>query len=447
VLPLGGRAASRNDLGTVAADDADMKDVTGTRHTSTRTAGRLGWLLFAAAVLLFVPAVVLNLRRPQYDDLLYTTGVLVLELAVLLFGWFGALIVSRQPRHPIGWILCAFGLVAGMASFTSEYAIYGLRSDPGAVPGGAALAWVSAWMFPFYLALLAALLVLFPTGRLPSPRWRWVLWIAGIGNALAVVGLLSSLWPRRGLALLQREGLEAGGVFGTLYNVGYWVALVAVLAAVASLVVRFRHARGVERQQLKWVVYAVVMVGCFTLLVEAANLIDRSELAADAMYALVIVLIPVPVGLAILRYRLYDIDRLINRTLVYGLLTALLAGIYAGAVLVLGQVFGGVGEDPPSWVVAGATLAVAALFQPARRRIQSIVDRRFNRHKYNAAQTIQAFSTRLREQVDLDTLSSELLAVVDQTMAPTRVSLWLRPPPPGSPAPGRGKARPTTWAY
>jgi hypothetical protein len=225
------------------------------------------------------------------------------------------------------------------------------------------------------------------------------------------------------------------------------VALVAVLAAVASLVVRFRRARGVERQQLKWVVYAVVMVGCFTLLVEAANLIDRSELAADAMYALVIVLIPVPVGLAILRYRLYDIDRLINRTLVYGLLTALLAGIYAAAVLVLGQVFGGVGEDPPSWVVAGATLAVAALFQPARRRIQSIVDRRFNRHKYNAAQTIQAFSTRLREQVDLDTLSSELLAVVDQTMAPTRVSLWLRPPPPGSSAPGRGKARPTTWAH
>jgi hypothetical protein len=223
--------------------------------------------------------------------------------------------------------------------------------------------------------------------------------------------------------------------------------LVAVLAAVASLVVRFRRARGVERQQLKWVVYAVVMVGWFTLLLEAANLIDRSELAADAMYALVIVLIPVPVGLAILRYRLYDIDRLINRTLVYGLLTALLAGIYAGAVLVLGQVFGGVGEDPPSWVVAGATLAVAALFQPARRRIQAIVDRRFNRHKYNAAQTIQAFSTRLREQVDLDTLSSELLAVVDHTMAPTRVSLWLRPPPPGSSAPARGKARPTTWAH
>jgi hypothetical protein len=392
-------------------------------------------------VLLFVPAVVLNLRRPQYADLAYTTGGLVLELAVLLFGWFGALIISRHPRHPIGWILCAFGLVAGMAAFTSEYAIYGLRSHPGAVPGGAALAWIAAWMFPFYLALLAGLLLLFPTGRPPSPRWRWVLWSAGIDNALAVVSLVSSLWPRRGLALLQRGGPEAGGVLGTLYNVGYWVALVAVLAAVASLVVRLRRARGVERQQLKWVVYAVVMAGCFTLLMEAPNLIDRSELAADVMYALLIALIPVPVGMAILRYRLYDIDRLINRTLVYGLLTALLAGVYAGAVLVLGQVFGAVGGDPPSWAVAGATLAVAALFQPARRRIQQVVDRRFNRRKYDAAKTVEAFSVRLRDELDLDALTAELLAVVNQTMQPTGVWLWLRSPPMAPRAPlGPGSA-------
>jgi hypothetical protein len=288
---------------------------------------------------------------------------------------------------------------------------------------------------------LAGLLLLFPTGRPPSPRWRWVLWSAGIGNALAVVSLVSSLWPRRGLALLQRGGPEAGGVLGTLYNVGYWVALVAVLAAVASLVVRLRRARGVERQQLKWVVYAVVMAGCFTLLMEAPNLIDRSELAADVMYALLIALIPVPVGMAILRYRLYDIDRLINRTLVYGLLTALLAGVYAGAVLVLGQVFGAVGGDPPSWAVAGATLAVAALFQPARRRIQQVVDRRFNRRKYDAAKTVEAFSVRLRDELDLDALTAELLAVVNQTMQPTGVWLWLRSPPMAPRAPlGPGSA-------
>jgi hypothetical protein len=137
--------------------------------------------------------------------------------------------------------------------------------------------------------------------------------------------------------------------------------------------------------------------------------------------------IPVAIGVALLRYHLFDIDRLINRTLVYGLVTALLAGIYAGAVLALGQLFGGIGTGPPTWAVAGATLAVAALFQPVRRRIQAVVDRRFNRRKYNGAKTIQAFSTRLRDQIDLDTLSAELLAVVDQTVQPTKASLWLRP--------------------
>jgi hypothetical protein len=263
-----------------------------------------------------------------------------------------------------------------------------------------------------------------------------------------VVGVLA-LWPRRGIGLLQVSGgPEPGGVLGILYEVGFWVAVVAVLAAIASLVVRFRRARGVERQQLKWVVYAVVVVvRCFILLMVAPDPIGLSELAADVVFALLIAVIPVAMGVAILKYRLYDIDRLINRTLVYGLLTALLGGLYAGAVLILGQAFGGVGGNPPSWVVAGATLAVAALFQPARRRIQAMVDRRFNRRKYNAAKTIEAYSVRLREQVDLDTLSSELLAVVDQTVQPTRVVLWLRPSPPGSSDRAGNEARPITWPY
>jgi hypothetical protein len=164
-------------------------------------------------------------------------------------------------------------------------------------------------------------------------------------------------------------------------------------------------------------------------------------------FGLTIALVPVAAGIAVLRYRLYDIDRLINRTLVYGLLTALLAGVYAGAVLVLGQVFGGVGGEPPSWVVAGVTLAVAALFQPARRRIQQVVDRRFNRRHYNAATTIEAYNVRLRDQLDLDTLSTELLAVVDHTMEPTRISLWLQPSPPSSSGVPGTEARPTSWAY
>jgi hypothetical protein len=396
---------------------------------SARTAARLGWFLFVASVLLLVAALVLNQRRPQYADLAFTTGELVLALALLLFGWFGALVVSRQPSHPVGWVLCAFGVLGGVGSFASEYAIYGLRSHPGAVPWAAALAWFASWVFALELALLTALLLLFPTGRPPSPRWRWVLWLAGVGAGCSVVGALA-MWPRRGIGLLQVfEGPEPGGVLGILDGVGFWVAVVAVLAAIVSLVVRFRRARGVERQQLKWVVYAVVIVVvCFILfMMVGPSLIPLSELAADVVFALLTAIIPVAMGVAILRYRLYDIDRLINRTLVYGLLTAILGALYAGVVLVLGQLFGGIGGEPPSWAVAGATLAVAALFQPARRRIQQAVDRRFNRRKYDAARTVEAFSARLRDEVDLDALSAELLAVADQTMQPTTASLWLRP--------------------
>jgi hypothetical protein len=214
-------------------------------------------------------------------------------------------------------------------------------------------------------------------------------------------------------------------VAGVLYVVGF-------LGGVASLVVRFFRARGLERQQLKWFVYATA-VGFAVLFLPGllpSSLAPQllSGEAGNFAWALAPASLAAAAALAVVRYRLYDIDRIINRTLVYGLLTAVLGLGYAGAVLALGQLFGGVTGDPPSWAVAGATLAVAALFQPARRRIQAAVDRRFNRRRYDAARTIEAFSARLRDEVDLDTLSAELLAVVDQTMEPTRVSLWLRPP-------------------
>jgi hypothetical protein len=201
-----------------------------------------------------------------------------------------------------------------------------------------------------------------------------------------------------------------------------FITLVAAVA-LGSLVIRFRRSRGEERQQLKWFIYAGALLLPTSVLATFVN-----NTVGNLIFGSPIVFVPVVAGIAILRYRLYDIDRLINRTLVYGLLTALLAGAYVGVVLVLGQVFGGVGGDPPSLVVAGATLVVASLFQPARRRIQQGVDRRFNRRKYNAAKTVEAFGLRLREEVDLDALSAELLAVADQTMPPTTASLWLRQP-------------------
>jgi MFS family permease len=230
---------------------------------------------------------------------------------------------------------------------------------------------------------------------------------------------------------------------------GAAVVAVATLAAAAlGPLLRFRRADPVQRQQLKWVAFVigVCVVSVLVALAVQGFLPAVATVLWGVAIAGVVVGLPAAVGLAILRYRLYDIDRLINRALVYATLTAVLGLGYAGAVLALGQLFGGVGERTPSWVVAGATLAVAALFQPARRRIQQAVDRRFNRRKYNAAKTIEAYSVRLRDQLDLDTLASELLAVADQTMEPTRVSLWLRSSPPGSSGPAGREARPTTWA-
>jgi hypothetical protein len=289
-------------------------------------------------------------------------------------------------------------------------------------------AWYNNWFwYPTIILATVVTLLVFPTGRLLSARWRPIAWLTAAITATLVV--LSALAPTLNLGertkLRNPVGLAAIPSLerGALGSVPFGLLLVCTGAAVVSLVLRFRRSQGVERQQLKWFTYAGV-VG-FAWSVVDLVLPDVAPFSLGS--GLTIALVPVAAGLAVLRYRLYDIDRLINRTLVYGLLTALLGTIYAGVVLILGQLFGGIGGQPPSWTVAGATLAVAALFQPARHRIQQAVDRRFNRRRYDAARTIEAFSARLREQLDLDTLSAELLAVVDQTMQPTKASLWLRP--------------------
>jgi hypothetical protein len=394
---------------------------------SRRTAAQLGWCLFGLSALLLAVAIVLNLRRPQYPDLLATTGELLFDLVLLSFGWFGALIVARQPSQPMGWIACALAATLALLAFANEYAIYGLITNPGAVPGAAALAWFTTWAFAIPLGLLAALLLLFPTGRPPSPRWRWWLWVAGIGNLLFILSHLS-LWPLRGAGLLRLDMSDPAGLPGVLYTIGATAGPVAVLAAGVSVLVRFRRARGPERQQLKWLLYAVLtaILGYPLLIVAMTALGYSSELAGDVSVSLLAAPVPLAMGLAILKYRLYDIDRLINRTLVYGLLTVLLGAVYAGGVFTLGRLLNPItGES--SLAVAASTLAVAALFQPARRRLQAVVDRRFNRRRYDAARTVEAFSARLRDEIDLNTLSAELLAVVDQTMQPTGASIWLLP--------------------
>jgi hypothetical protein len=371
-----------------------------------------------------------------------------LTLAFTAFMIVGAVVVAHRPGNAVGWIFSTIGLLAGSGAFAWQYAEYAYITQGGSLPGAMVAAWYNSWFwYPLFSLVSVFTLLLFPTGRLLSPRWRPVAFLAAATTVAIVV--LNALAPTIALGeqITVRNPIGVAAIpdpaDSPVGAVLIGLLVVCTGAGVLSLVLRFRRSQGVERQQLKWFTYVSALV----FLVLALGQLFGEVAVVDVLLGIGFTLVPVAAGIAILRYRLYDIDRLINRTLVYGLLTALLAGVYVGAVLVLGQLFGGVTGDPPSWAVAGVTLAVAALFQPTRRRIQAVVDRRFNRRKYNTAKTIQAYSTRLRDQIDLDTLSTELLAVVDQTMEPTRVSLWLRPAPSGSSGTPRSEARPATWAY
>ena len=350
-------------------------------------------------------------------------------LAFAAFMAVGAVIVAHRPGNAVGWIFSAIGLLTATGMLAGEYAARADVGRPGARPGGVLAAWYISWYwYPTLALVLVFTLLLFPTGRLPSARWRPVAVAAGV--ATVGVTALSALTPtlvdenytvRNPIGLAWVQDPEQTAVGAVLFG----LLLVCMVAAALSLVLRFRRAQGVERQQLKWVTYAGALMVLFGLVPE---LLPATAKVSEALWGLGAILVPVAAGIAILRYRLYDIDRLINRTLVYAALSALLGAVYAAVVLVLGQGFGGVGGEPPSWAVAAATLAVAVLFQPARRRIQQVVDRRFDRRKYDAAKTVEAFSARLRDEIDLDTLLAELLAVVNQTMQPTKASLWLRSP-------------------
>jgi hypothetical protein len=381
----------------------------------------VAWFLLAFFLVSMVATITLAVANGNNGGLREPAGSLVLLLGFSAFMVVGALIVAHRPSNAIGWIFTAIGLLAATALPAGEYVTYAYWTRSGSLPAAILVAWAmlgGTWYLTMALALVFTPL-LFPTGRLLSPRWRPVAWLAGAATAAFTV--LATLQPNlaRAPGRVIANPIGAAAV-GNLEESRVGVVLlslmgVLILVGFGALVVRFRRSRGDERQQLKWITYAG---GLLPLAVLAYVL---PEVVGTVVFAVPLVFLPVAIGIAILRYRLYDIDRLINRTLVYGLLTALLGGVYAGLVLGLGQLFGGIGTKTPSWVVAGATLAVAALFQPARRRIQQVVDRRFNRRKYNAAKTIERFSTRLRDQVDLDTLSAELVTVVDQTMQPHHV--------------------------
>jgi hypothetical protein len=380
--------------------------------------------IFAAGMGVGIPLMVAN---GEFQQGLAQQAALL--LAFTAFMVVGAVVVAHRPGNAVGWMFSAIGLLAGTGVFGWQYAEYAYATRGGSLPGAILGAWYNNWFwYPTFSLAVVFTLLLFPTGRLLSPRWRPIALLAAATTA--ALAALSALAPtltlgdqtrlRNPFGLAGIPNLEGSALGAALIG----LFLVCTSAAVLSLVVRLRRSQGVERQQLKWLTYAGALA---VLWLPLRDFLLPSGAVFDAVSGVTIALVPAAAGIAILRYRLYDIDRLINRTLVYGLLTAILGLVYAGAVLLLGQRFGRVRALPPSWAVAGATLATAALFRPARGRLQQAVDRRFDRRKYDAAKTVEAFSARLRDELDLDTLSAELLAVVDQTVQPTQAWLWLRP--------------------
>jgi len=387
---------------------------------STRTAAWFAWavcalsLAFTALCFLLI-ALNLSLNTPAY--------FFWPELTTLAIGYsvIGAIIASRLPNHPIGWICCAIGLIAAVDHFGGEYAVYALQAHPEALPGGKAMLWLQGWFWMLFIGLIVFLLLLFPTGRLPSSRWRPFAWLS---VAVVSVGVIYS------------SVISPDVSFEGPPNPIQLLVLALGLVAAGSVVVGRRSARGVERQQIKWLLYAATIwfVG------SALKIVVFYFMQVEGLWGLwlgyLLVAVgglggPIAIGIAILRYRLYEIDTLINRTLVYGALTAMLVAVYFGGVATTQAIFRALTgqEEQPQLAVVVSTLVIAALFNPLRRRIQSFIDRRFYRSKYDARKTLEAFSAKLRVETDLDALNAELVSVVRETMQPEHVALWLRPDP------------------
>ena len=369
---------------------------------------RLAWALWLAIVGTFLGLVASGATAEDGEG-----SAIAYTVFVVAFATVGALVTSRQPRNPIGWILLGAGFAFTMG---------GLSEGAGTT----LLTWIGTWIFIAGMGPAITFgLLLFPDGGLPSPRWRPVARLAAAAVALFVVGI--GLEPGRfeGTRIENAFGLDAvPGLPGAMATAGAIALALAIAGSIASLFARFRRACSIERQQLKWLTYAAAILGVALLAASVVGAVVEGERGVDLTNLIVtlgLAAVPVAMGIAILRHRLYDIDVVINRTLVYGALTATLAAAYLGSVLLIGLA---VGDSDVA--VAASTLAVAALFRPARARIQAAVDRRFYRRRYDAAHTLETFSTRLRDELDLEALGADLRGVVRDTVQPAHVSLWLR---------------------
>src|SRR3712207_5621735 len=399
---------------------------------SPRAASWSAWSLCALSLALTALSLLLlalNLAHPHVHVYFWVENTLV----SVSFSIIGAIIASRLPANPLGWLFCATASIAAAAHLSAEYAIYALLARPGSLPAGEAMAWLASWVWITYIGCIVLSLVLFPNGRLPGRRWGWLVWLTvlvTIAGALWVAlspGAIANLGSIRNP--LGIEGLPRG--YKPVQTIMPALLFVAV---VSTLGLRLLRTSGIERQQIKWPAFTAVMatggsVLYGTAISEAIGL-NWLEWAAFVVFIAALVGFPISIGIAIVRYRLYEIDTLINRTLVYGSLTVTLVALYFVGIVVLQRMFVLLTGEQSTLAVVASTLLIAALFTPLRRRIQSFIDRRFYRRKYDAAKTLEGFTLKLRDETDLNALSDDLVGVVRETMQPAHVSLWLRPDTP-----------------
>jgi hypothetical protein len=369
-------------------------------------------------------------------------GNLLILAPFLAFTIVGALIASRRPENPIGWICLVAGLFWTLIALDDQYTAYGLATT-GVVPFPAAVVALSQWLWVPPVGLLSIYLILFfPDGRLPSRRWRPLAWFSGAVMVLVSLAIALAPGPLPDLGGVRNPfGLEGYPWIADATNVIPALLPLCTLASALSLVLRYRRSGSEQREQIKWIAFAGSFVGLMSLITVVSTLIFAPEFPDSTgtqplwlgvlqdVELLSFAGIPVAVGIAVLRYRLYDIDVIINRTLVYGSLTATLIALYFGGIVVLQRVFVLLTGQQSTLAVVASTLLIAALFNPLRRRIQSFIDRRFYRRKYDARKTLEAFTAKLRDETDFDALNAELVGVVNETIQPAHVSLWLRPDP------------------
>ncbi len=388
--------------------------------TNTRTAARLAWILWAASLALVAVAhaIAFASRAPLYGYWVEDT------LIVPTFATLGALIVARRPGNVIGWLFLVPPTAGAMQFLSGQYATIAL---PAEMPAGAYAAWLSTIMQSSAVFSIIFLIMLFPTGRLLSPRWRILAWTTGLVIAVSMVSIALFPGPSYDFPSARNPfGLEdAAGIIVFLETISGWAGLACVFAVVASLVLRFHRSSGEERLQIKWFAYAATLG---ITAISFANLLASAfgEWIALLVWIIAPLSLPVSAAIAILKYRLYDIDLIIRKTAIYGVLTLSLLAVYfagvAGGTRLLSPL---VGEENQIAVVA-STLAIAALFAPFRRRIQNFIDRRFYRQGYDAQKALEEFGERLKNRTDLEDLDSDLLSVIRKTVQPSHVSLWLR---------------------